>query len=274
MRNSLLYFSFLLLVVGCSYKVPTYNERVNTLNHIISSKDFKKEIIKTKYFDLFSIHKNLSKCKNKEVSIYIEGDGLAWVTSHIPSRNPTPINPVALKLALQDKNPCIIYIARPCQYTNGSNCKKEIWTNKRFSIDVIKSYNEALNKIKNRYKIFSYNLFGYSGGGAIAAIIAAKRDDISKLVTICGNLDTDYWTKLHHIYPLKGSLNPADFSKELSRVKQLHLIGGRDKIVPFTVFKSYLNRFKDKRDIKYKLFKNFNHHCCWVENWKEILKKL
>jgi len=274
MRNNLFYFSFLLLIVGCGYLVPTYNERVNTLESLLSAQDLKKEIIKTRYFDLYTVHKDLFTCRDKTANIYIEGDGLSWITSHIPSNNPTPVNPVALKLALQDKNQCTIYMARPCQYINTHNCKTEIWANKRFSMEVIKSYNEALNNIRKRYKITSYKLFGYSGGGAIATILAAKRDDISNLITISGNLDTDYWTKLHHISPLKGSLNPANFSKELSKVKQLHLIGGKDNIVPFTVFKSFLNKFEDKKNIEFKLFKKFNHNCCWVKNWTKILKMI
>jgi len=272
MRNSLFYFSFLFFLAGCSNLVPTYNKRVDTLNHLTSSQDLKKEIIQTRYFDLFTVHKDLFTCKDRAANVYIEGDGLSWITSHIPSNNPTPINPVALKLALQDKNPCIIYIARPCQYTNNYKCKTEIWTNKRFSTEVIKSYNEALNSIKKRYKLSSYELFGYSGGGTIAAILSAKRDDVSHLITISGNLDTDYWTQLHHISPLKGSLNPANFSKELSKVKQLHLIGGKDKIVPYSVFKSFSNNFEDKKNVKFKLFKEYNHHCCWIKNWIKILK--
>jgi len=147
--------------------------RVNTLDHLSSSQYLKKERIQTKYFNLFT-------CKDKTANIYIEGDGLSWITSHTPSNNPTPINPVALKLALQDKNPCIIYIARPCQYINNYKCKTIIWTNKRFSTKIIKSYNEALNNIKKKYKISSYTLFGYSGGGAIATILAAKRDKVQK----------------------------------------------------------------------------------------------
>jgi len=275
MRSSLLYFSFFLFVFsGCSHLVPTYNKRVATLEHLISAKGLKKEIVLTRYFNLFSVHIDLLKCKDSTANVYIEGDGLSWITSHIPSNNPTPIDPIALKLALKDKNPCTIYIARPCQYTNSNSCKTDVWTNKRFSIEVIKSYNEALDKIKKRYKISSYKLFGYSGGGAVATILAAKRSDISYLITICGNLDTAYWTKLHHISPLKGSLNPADFSKELTKIKQLHLIGKKDKIVPFAVFKSYLDKFNNRKNIEYKLFNEFNHHCCWVEDWTKILKMI
>ena len=33
------------------------------------------------------------------------------------SDNPTPVNPMLLKLATMDKRPNIVYIARPCQYT-------------------------------------------------------------------------------------------------------------------------------------------------------------
>lgn len=271
MRNRLLCFSVLLLA-ACSSVVPTFSERMGTLERLSAVEGFKKETINTSYFNLVTAHKDLSACKGKIANIYIEGDGLAWRTSHTPSNNPTPINPVALKLALQDKNSCTIYMARPCQYAKSAKCKVEFWTNKRFSSEVIQSYNEALSSVKERYKIAAYKLFGYSGGGAIAAIVASERSDVSLLVTIAGNLDTNYWTNLHHISPLSGSLNPANFSSQLSRVKQLHLIGGKDKIVPFGVYESFFNKFEEKQNIKYKLFKSFDHHCCWVQNWRKILE--
>jgi hypothetical protein len=69
-------------------------------------------------------------------------------------------------------------------------------------------------------------------------------------------------------------LNPADFSDKLQYVKQFHLIGGDDRIIQKSVFESYLSRFKNKKNIKYEIFKDFNHHCCWVKQWKKILKDI
>ena len=50
------------------------------------------------------------------ISIYIEGDGRAWETKYRLSEDPTPSNPVALRLAAVDPAANIAYIARPGQY--------------------------------------------------------------------------------------------------------------------------------------------------------------
>ncbi len=267
-------FIIILSVSGCSYTVPTVSKRIDTLKKLVNGKNLQKVIIHTKKFNLYSIHKNLSSCKNKTIDLYIEGDGLSWVTIDKPSKNPTPINPMGLKLFLQDFNKCTVYIARPCQYISGSNCKPKYWTSGRFSNEVIKSFNEALDKIKKITKASSFRLFGYSGGGAIATILAAKRDDISILVTIGGNLDIKKWSSEHYITPLYDSLNPANFTQQLSSIKQFHLIGEKDTIVGISVFQSYFKKFKNKNNIRYKVFKGFNHNCCWEKNWGSISKNL
>ena len=52
-----------------------------------------------------------------DLNIYLEGDGLAWVSRREPSRDPTPDNPIGLRLAAIDPAPNVIWLARPCQYT-------------------------------------------------------------------------------------------------------------------------------------------------------------
>ena len=274
MYKSIFLVLSILFISGCGYTVPTDKQRQSTLQNLIKVKKLAKETIITKEFNLLSVHPNLSTCRGAILNLYIEGDGLPWVTSTVISDDPTPINPLGLKLFLQDNHKCKVYLARPCQYVSSSTCKKKYWTSHRFSSDVIDSFNEALDRIKKDSNAFGFNLFGYSGGGAVAAILTARRSDILTLVTIAGNLDVKYWTKEHYVTPLYGSLNPADFSERLSKVHQIHLIGSKDNIVDFGVFKSYIKRFKDKSQINYKIFKGYDHHCCWEKNWKQILEDI
>lgn len=274
MYKKILLLFVIILISGCGYIVPTPAQRFTTLKKLIDHHDVQSEVLSAKKFDLYSVHSNLSQCENSFVSIYIEGDGLPWITIDTISQDPTPIDPLGLKLFLQDTNQCKVYLARPCQYVRNSSCVQSIWTNRRFSENVIESFNQVLDEIKKRSGASSFKLFGYSGGGAIAALLAARRDDISRLVTIGGNLDTAYWTKEHYISPLSGSLNPADFSQKLKKIKQIHLVGEDDTIVGFSVLKSYCKRFEDKRNIRYKIYKKFNHHCCWKRYWKNILSDL
>jgi hypothetical protein len=51
----------------------------------------------------------------------------------------------------------------------------------------------------------------------VAALVAARRTDVDRLVTVAGNLDPTAWAVYQHIQPLTGSLNPADEVDALSR---------------------------------------------------------
>ncbi len=259
------------LLVGCGYVAPSSKERMDRLKTLIQGKNLTRKVFKTQYLNIFGISKDITKCKNRDLSIYIEGDGLSWISPSTISKNPTPINPIGLKLFLKDKKECSLYLSRPCQYIKDKRCHSSFWSDARYSKKIIKSYDEVLDKIKKSYKVKSFTLIGYSGGGAIAALLSAKREDISKLITVCADLDIKEWTTSHHVSPLYRSLNPADFSKRLSFIKQFHFIGGEDKTVGLSNFLSYLKKFKNKSHIKYTIFQNYNHQDYWVQNWQKIL---
>lgn len=263
-----------LLLTGCGHTLPTPRERMKTTEELVSSSPLKKHIYSTSPFKIMSYSSNTAACKDDNVHVYIEGDGLSWISSQTVSDNPTPINPLALKLALHDDHSCVVYLSRPCQYVTDETCSPKYWTSHRFSPEILNSFNDSLNKIKMDYQVSSFNLYGYSGGGTVATLLSAQRNDIKQLITIAGNLDTEFWARHHYLTPLTGSLNPADFSDSLSKTDQYHLIGGKDKIVDETVFDSYLSHFKEKQNIHYEVFKEFTHHCCWDQNWKEILKEI
>lgn len=195
--------------------------------------------------------------------VYIEGDGFAWATHSRLSEDPTPINPFTAGVMASDPSRCKVYIARPCQYVGTDGCDSTYWSDKRFAGEVIESYNDALDQIKNRYRNDSFFLIGYSGGGAVAALSAAYRDDVRRLVTIAGNLDTEAWVKHHAISPLIGSLNPADFASKLESIPQLHLIGSDDTIMPKEIFLSYQRRFKNPETIRYKIIPQASHSGGW-----------
>lgn len=265
-------FLFSFYLTACIGSIPTPNERKSNIFFLIEDKNniFQKDI-KTSNFNLFSFHNIINNC-NSTINIFIEGDGLSWVSRNQISSNPTPINPVALKLMLNDtKSNCNIYMARPCQYLNSDICEKKYWTSHRFDTKVIESFNEALDAIKNDNKNIAFNLIGYSGGATVALLIASNRNDINSITTIAGNLDTEAWTKMHNISRLDGSLNPADFSKKLENIKQHHLIGTNDSIIPKEVFQSYNNKFENKKNITYSMH-DATHNCCWEDIYKNYLK--
>ncbi|MCD8562495.1 MAG: hypothetical protein LRY54_00110 [Alphaproteobacteria bacterium] len=119
---------------------------------------------------------------NAPATVYIEGDGLAWLSRNEISLDPTPTNPVALNLAAMDKAKNVAYLARPCQFSKmidkNTACPAKYWTNERFAPDVINAMNAALDNIKHQYDITEFNLVGFSGGANIAALLAAARTDV------------------------------------------------------------------------------------------------
>jgi len=269
MKYLLLTFIFLFFV-SCTKNIPTPNERKASVLISAKEKNFEQVDIKTSYFSLFSLQKKDISCKNKSLHVYIEGDGLAWINRRTISKDPTPINSTILKIINEDENECKIYLARPCQYLNFGFCEKKYWTSHRFSPEVLKSFDESLNILKDKYKNKDFTLIGHSGGGAIVALLSAKRDDIKRFITIAGNLDTQKWTTFHNISELKGSLNPADFTKELENIEQYHLIGNNDNIITKDIFLSYYSKFENKDKIISR-YSDESHNCCWEESYKKLL---
>jgi hypothetical protein len=208
------------------------------------------------------------------LTVYIEGDGLAWLSRSQPSADPTPRNPVGLELALRDPSGTAVYLARPCQYVatgDARNCSNTYWTGLRFAPEVIAASDQAIGVLKRRYASNALVLVGYSGGGAVAALVAARRNDVAKLITVAGNLDHRAWTDMHHVPPLEGSLNAADAWQALENVPQWHLVGARDEVVGSTVIEAYVSRFPPDRRPKVITVAGFSHVCCWADRWPGLL---
>ena len=169
------------------------------------------------------------------------------------------------------------YLARPCQYTGvlaeNTPCDSGYWTHKRFAPEVIRAYNTALDEIKARYDIEGFHLTGFSGGGAVAALLAAQRDDVLSFRTVAGNVDHRAHSNFHDVSYLDGSMNPPEFSEKLAEVPQYHFIGGQDPIVPPAILHSYLQKLGDTNCVQYKFIQEAEHTEGWVEKWPELLKE-
>lgn len=232
------------------------------------------EVIKTARFD-FQAYVPVRISPSPHLTIYIEGDELAWKTPSLPSDDPTPNNPIGLKLALAHPKGNAAYLARPCQYAgaNQSSCNQKYWAGARFALEVIVDINQAIDQLKARFGAKRVTLVGHSGGGAVAALVAARRSDLEKLITVAGNFDHQVWTQHHRLTPLSGSLNPADEVQRLARVRQWHFVGGGDKVIPRELIQGYADRYPEKSSLSLVVEPNFDHHCCWVENWAELYSR-
>jgi len=236
---------------------------------------FRREQIQTDRFLLTAYTKITDN--SQPFDIYIEGDGLAWRSRTQPSLNPTPRNPLALALAARDPAANIIYIARPCQFTpmdEDQHCNPSYWTSRRFSEEVIASVNQAVDTLtgaatKNR----RLNLIGYSGGGAVAVLVAARRHDVASIRTVAGNLDHDEVNRIHNVTPLYGSLNAIDQAAKVAAIPQLHFIGLKDDIVPPDIAARFRIASGPTRCVKLQTIANATHDSGWTELWPELLKE-
>jgi predicted esterase len=264
------------LLVGCinSPPAPTLVS-LNAQNlKLLEQKQWQAQTIHTKTFDYWSANSPILDAQT--VVVYLEGDGHAWLNSRTPSTDPTPYEPIALKLALQDPAPAVAYLGRACQYTNTAisrNCHSSAWLSHRYSQEVISSTNEALDQIKRKFNAKSLILIGYSGGATIAALGASQRQDVSQIITVAGNLDTAAWVLFHRLSPLSGSLNPADDSQKMSQFPQIHFMGEADDVVPPSLTKNYASKVGTSASIKLVNLPGYDHQCCWVDTWPALLQQ-
>lgn len=212
----------------------------------------------------------------QRLTIYLEGDGLAWITGTQASSDPTPRDPLALRLALAQPEGAAAYLGRPCQYgdAEASRCPGRYWTSHRFAPEVIAATDRAIDVLKQRFGARRLTLVGYSGGGAVAALVAARRTDVEGLVTVAGNLAPQAWTTYQRIQPLVGSLNPADEVEALRALPQWHFVGAKDNNITPALVRGFAERFPASQRPVVRVEPGFDHHCCWAEQWPRLWRDL
>lgn len=261
-----------LLFSGC-LTVPSASQRLSTADTIAQEAGFHRSKIRTRPFLLTAYSKILEP--GKELHIYIEGDGYAWVTRNRVSGDPTPRRPLALELAAEDPAPNVIYLARPCQYTSkemNSACEEAYWTGKRFSKEVIDSMDQAIGQTVKNNGSPGIHLIGYSGGGAVAALVAARRQDVKTLRTVAGNLDPAGLNQYHEVSLLdEESLDPMEVAGKLSAIPQNHFIGTDDPIVPEFLAENFLKRSGKSACIHIVPVEGADHVNGWTEAWPRLL---
>jgi pimeloyl-ACP methyl ester carboxylesterase len=224
-------------------------------------------------FPLLTVAPAVTDASHSDVlRVYIEGDGLAWRTRRHLSADPTPVNPVALRLMLADNAADKLYIARPCQYVQSVSCAPRFWSSDRFGAEVVNALSSVLDQVKSAKGYMQVELVGYSGGAGVALLLAAQRNDVLSVRTVAGNLDPDAFCRLHHVSPLTGSLNPINFADKLQHIEQLHFIGMDDAIVPVAIFNSYLHYFSDQHNIQVHHVVDVAHAEGWVERWSDLVQ--
>lgn len=207
----------------------------------------------------------------KALTIYVESDGAPWRLRDEPPQDPTPLRPLVLGMAVADRSQPVAYLGRPCQYLDAASlsyCDPALWTRGRFRSDAVDMMTRAVDALKRAAGVGVINLVGYSGGGAMAALLAARRDDVACLVTIAAPLDTTAWTAALGVSPLATSLNPLDYAQRLHKVRQTHFRGMRDRVVPPETIRKFIARVPGALILD---IESFDHECCWASRWQELL---
>jgi pimeloyl-ACP methyl ester carboxylesterase len=202
--------------------------------------------------------------------VYLEGDGIPWRRGVEPSDDPTTGKPIALELLVRTPQ-AGAYVTRPCyQRLRDDRCTSDLWTGARYSEEVVQSMVAAIREAARRTQAPSITLVGYSGGGALAVLVAERLDNVDAVITIAANLDTDAWTTHHRYLPLTGSLNPARSARE-HPWREIHLQGGADRVAPSSTTEAYFQRYPAAER---RLIADYDHVCCWIEAWPELWNEL
>jgi len=196
--------------------------------------------------------------------IVIAGDGRAYLDAYTPAPDPTPYPDempsihIAGEIAALFPQDTVFHLTRPCQFLQSGtygNCPQRFWTRDRYSAEVTNAYEQIIAAHPNRPVV----LVGWSGGGVIAAHLAAKRQTAGQpvgLMTMASPIDLDAWTSHHHVSPLPASDNPARFLP--FRLPHILAFGKNDMIVPAHLARPLNGNI---------LITPFTHH----DDWEDVI---
>jgi len=239
---------------------------------IANTQNLNRSDLKANGFRHFVLHNTTSVDQSKTLHVYLEGDGTPWKYRIVRMRDPTPRRPLMLKLMGLDSEPAV-YLGRPCYngHYNDEGCSDDLWTSERYSETVVASMLSAIKKLQDKLGATNIRLFGHSGGGTLALLLAERLPAITHVVTLAGNLDTDAWVAHHRYSPLYGSLNPAQREPLRESVAQWHFMGRRDAVIPPVIVKPYV---QDQANSFGVIIGTFSHGCCWESIWPTVLDSL
>ena len=224
MKHIIFILACCLLVTSCAKK-------------IIIPKNFKYNEISAGEYKLACLQKVTDR--KSPIRIYIEGDGNAFNGYGFPTDDPTPKGTFLRRIVFNDPNKNVVYLARPWQFIKDKDKKKNQtdWTTGRFRQKIINSTARAVKEIAKNNSVI---LIGYSGGALLSGLVIKQNSDIKikKWITIAGVLNHTKWTEKLKLPPLKNSVD----LNILPNVKQIHLAGQKDKIVPAELTKEIVKK--------------------------------
>jgi hypothetical protein len=217
------------------------------------------------------VYRNARATRDGVLHVYIEGDGTPFRQRDIIAADPTPSDPLMLRLMALDSARSI-YLGRPCYFElyRDQDCSAAFWTHRRYGPEVLDSMEAVLRAETDKAGATRVALFGHSGGGTLAVLLAQRVNAVTRVVTIGANLDVPAWCALHHFTPLDGSLNPADRGPSRPGLNALHLVGEDDSNTPPSLVQAAA---RERGGEPVRVVAHFDHRCCWGSVWPGILRE-
>lgn len=204
---------------------------------------YQSKIIETEHLSFYTMEKEDMK-KGNPIRFYIEGDG-----------TPNPSAPVALKMAEQDSYPNIVYLTRPCQYSENDLCQnKALYKEARFHKEIVQEMEELSLYFIQKYKAPSVEFVGYDGGGTMALLLSSRIPITTQVITVAGLLNTSSQTDLH-----EDTVHINEQKDILARIPQVHYVGGKDTVATRRAAERFVARLKNPKSAKVKVLPNMTH---------------
>lgn len=209
--------------------------------------------VKTDFFTLTAFEKNIKM--GQPLRIYIEGNG-----------NPNPKQTLALTLAEKDPYPNVIYLARPCQFSDDEVCDNSIiWKEAQFNTEIVNEMKNAVLQLMRKYRAPNVEFVGYDGGATMALLLATRIPQTTRVITVAGILDTHAYAQNNRGVSFKKSLNPADEKNQISIKPQIHYVGKKDKITPQKTAERFVARQQKPVSATVKAVHNVGHY-----DWEDV----
>jgi len=211
MRPTLGFLAVLLAVgLSISWYVSTFDRSespwIEVPREPAVAADWQEIWIETDPFDLLA-YTRFEQPGAEALVVYLEGDGLGWISLTKFSDDPSPRSARVLEMALTDRFSNVAYLSRPCFYlppNDLTGCPSRYWSEARYSGEAVAALDRELDRLKA---------------------------DVAGIITVSASLDHAAWTTRHNISPLIASLNAADIAHLVEDIPQVHFIGANDKVV-------------------------------------------
>ena len=204
--------------------------------------------------------------------VFLEGDGRPWSPDgRHPATDPDPVRAIAPELAAVQGGGALV-LGRPCYHGRAEDpgCGPALWTDGRYSEPVVASMVAALDRVLETPRSRPVVLVGYSGGGALALLIANRVPAVRAVVTLASNLDVDAWASLHGYQPLARSLDPL-VTRSVRPGCEIHIAAERDTVVPPSLIRSAAEQ---RPGALVWIEGGADHACCWASRWLAIAARV